>query len=186
MSYYISKIKNVDIKNNGSKNYGASNTMALLGWKYGILTGLHDIGKAILAICIIKTLFPMNAYLPIITGVSCIIGHIFPFYLEFNGGKGFATFIGMTFALDWKLGIIIGILIIIITLLTDYIVLGTFSTIVIVPIYIGITNNDIICSLIIFITTIIILYKHKENIVRLKNGTEMKFSKANKKEYKKQ
>lgn len=184
MSYYISKLKKIDIKNNGSKNYGASNTMALLGWKYGILTGIHDIAKAIIAICIVKALYPTNEYLLFMAGVMSVIGHIFPFYLKFDGGKGFATFIGMTFALDWRIGIIVGILTIILTITTDYIVMGTFSTIILVPICMGILNNDIIITLILLIATIIIFYKHKENIKRLRNGTEMKFSKANKKEYK--
>lgn len=183
MSFYLSKIKKIDIKSKGSKNYGASNTMALLGWKYGILTGFHDITKSIIAILIVKYLYPNNIYLPLITGVCCVLGHIYPFYLHFDGGKGFASYVGLIFAINWKFGIIMAITIILITLITDYIVLATFTTITITPISIAIIYQNIYAFLLLLPITIIIFIKHKENILRLKNGTEMKLSKANKKEY---
>ena len=185
MSYYISKFKNINIKENGSKNYGASNTVALVGWKAGILVAIHDIGKAIISVILSKTLFPNIPYIDVIVGVSCIIGHIFPFYLGFDGGKGFASFIGMTIALNWKFAIILIIVILILTLLTDYIVSGTFFAITATPLYIGISSSDYIPALIILISSLIIFYKHKQNIINLKNGTEMRFSKAKNNEYKK-
>ncbi len=58
MSFYVSKLKNVEIRDKGSKNLGASNTMMVLGWKYGVLVGIHDIGKSILAVLLAKYFFP--------------------------------------------------------------------------------------------------------------------------------
>ena len=179
MSYYISRINKIDIKGQGSKNYGASNTVALVGWKAGILVGVHDIGKAILAVCVARALFPDVMYAGAIAGVACVLGHIFPFYLQFNGGKGFASFVGMMFALDWKLGIVVGIGIILLALITDYIVSGTMMTITVVPVYLGFANHSWMLAMIIAVASFVILYKHRENLVRMYNGTETGIRSAN-------
>ncbi len=183
MSYYISRFKGVDIKGQGSKNYGASNAMILLGWKFGILTGVHDFLKAVLAVMIIRGLYPDSFLLFVVAGICSVLGHIFPFYLKFDGGKGFASFAGMTLALNWKLGLCIIVLAVILTLVTDYIVVATFTTITLVPISIGFIYQSVLCAALIGCVSLVILVKHKENIKRLRNGTEMTLSKANKKEY---
>ena len=179
MSYYLSKINNIDMRNNGSKNLGASNTMLLMGWKAGILVGIHDIGKAILAVFLMKYLFPNVAYVKEIAGVACVIGHIFPFYLGFKGGKGFASYVGMMFALDWQVGIVVGLAIIIVTLITDYIVCGTVTTIVSLPIIMSVLNHSVISGLIVCIASLIIAYKHRVNFVRIYKGTEIGLRYAN-------
>ena len=179
MSYYLSKINNIDMRNNGSKNLGASNTMLLMGWKAGILVGIHDIGKAILAVFLMKYFFPNVAYVKEIAGVACVIGHIFPFYLGFKGGKGFASYVGMMFALDWQVGIVVGLAIIIVTLITDYIVCGTVTTIVSLPIIMSVLNHSVISGLIVCIASLIIAYKHRVNFVRIYKGTEIGLRYAN-------
>jgi len=172
MAYYIAKAKKADLRSAGSGNLGASNATILLGWRAGIATGMHDIGKSALAVLILRLLFPEHEYAPIAAGVASVLGHIFPFYLKFKGGKGFASYWGMTLALNWKLALIVGAVIILVTVITDYIVMGTFTTIISVPIYMGITRNWIV-ALILGIATAVILYKHRENIPRLLNGTEV-------------
>lgn len=179
MSFYLSKINNVDIRNHGSKNLGASNTMILMGWKAGILVGLHDIGKAILAVLLMKYLFPDVLYVKEIAGVACVFGHIFPFYLGFKGGKGFASYVGLMFALEWQVGIVVGLAIIIVTLITDYIVCGTVTTIVSVPIIMSVLNHSVISGLIVCMASLIIAYKHRENFVRIYKGTEIGLRYAN-------
>lgn len=178
MSYYISKINKVDIKGQGSKNYGASNTVALIGWKAGILVAVHDIGKAVLAVFIAQYFFPALQYAGVVAGVACVLGHIFPFYLNFDGGKGFASYMGMLLALDWRVFIALGIAVIVITLVSDYIVLGTMTVITLTPIYFAITH-DLTSAAILLIASVIILYKHRVNLVRIKNGTETGLRKAN-------
>ena len=179
MSFYLAKLNNVDIRNHGSKNLGASNAMILMGWKAGILVGIHDIGKAFLAVYLMKYFFPDVLYVKEIAGVACVIGHIFPFYLKFKGGKGFASYVGMMFALNWKVGIIVGIAIILVTFITDYIVSGTITTIVSVPIILGFLNKSMILAGILCIASLVIAYKHRENFVRMYNGTEIGFRSAN-------
>lgn len=179
MSYYIAKINKVDIKNKGSKNYGASNTVALIGWKAGILVGVHDIGKAVLAIVLTKYFCPDLAYAPVIAGVACILGHIFPFYLHFDGGKGFASYMGLLLGLDVFAFVIFGIGVIVITLVTDYIVLATMTVVILSPIYFGFTLGWPTAAIMAF-ASIIIIYKHRANLVRIYKGTEMGLRRAHK------
>ena len=177
MAWYLAMAAKADLRSGGSGNLGASNTVLLLGWKAGILTALHDIAKASLAVLIAKWLFPELEYGEAAAGVACVLGHIFPFYLKFRGGKGFASYFGMTLALNWKLALAVGIAIIAVTLITDYIVCGTLTTIVSVPLYIGFTHGWLM-ALILFIATAVILYKHRENYPRMLNGTEFSVRKA--------
>ncbi len=183
MSYYISKIKGVDMQTKGSKNLGASNAMVLLGWKYGILVGIHDIGKSALAVFLAQLIFPDLPYIGAVAGVSSVLGHIFPFYLKFKGGKGFASYIGMTLALNWKLALIICVIIVLATLITDYIVVGTTLTITIVPTALGIMERNWLLPLILLLGTIVIIWKHRENYVRIVKGTEIGLRSANRGEH---
>ena len=172
MAYYLAKEKNADLTKGGSGNLGASNATVLLGWKAGILVGAHDIGKAALAVLLVRWLFPRAEYAEAAAGVACVLGHIFPFWLKFKGGKGFASYIGMTLALNWKLALCVLAAMVVITVMTDYIVCGTLTTIITVPIYIGITQSMLL-ALILGIATAVILYKHRENYPRMLNGTEL-------------
>ena len=157
--------------------------MAVLGWKYGILVGAHDIGKAALAVILAQLIFPNLPYIGAIAGVASVLGHIFPFYLKFKGGKGFASYIGMTVALNWKLGLIICVIIVLATLITDYIVVGTTLTITIVPTTLGILERNWLLPLILLIATAVIIYKHRINYIRIVKGTEIGFRSANRGEH---
>ena len=183
MSYYLSKINKVDLRSKGSKNLGASNAMILMGWKAGILVGIHDIGKSALAVNLANALFPELPYIGAIAGVASVLGHIFPFYLRFKGGKGFASFIGMALALNWKFTLILLVVLVLVTLITDYIVVGTVTIIVSFPIYMGFDSHGYITPLILLIATAVIIYKHRENFVRIYKGTEIGFRSANRGEH---
>lgn len=173
MSYYIAKLKGVDIQQKGSKNLGASNAMMIFGWKYGVLVGVHDIAKSALAVILAVHFFPDLPCIGAVAGVASVLGHIFPFYLKFKGGKGFASYLGMTFALNWKLALVICLIIVLVTLITDYIVVGTTLTITIVPTFFGIVTHSWIVPAILLIATLVIIYKHRMNYVRIYKGTEI-------------
>lgn len=172
MALYISKMKKVELQSAGSGNLGASNATILMGWPAGVATAVHDIGKSALAVLLAEIFFPDLEYIGAVAGIASVLGHIFPFYLKFKGGKGFASYFGMTLALNWKLALVIGILIVVVTLITDYIVAGTVTTITVVPVYLGITSGSWVLALILCIGTAVILYKHRENFVRILKGTE--------------
>lgn len=143
-----------------------------MGWKYGAMTVLFDIGKAIIAVEIIKFVFPDNSILKYLAATSCIMGHIFPFYMKFKGGKGFASYIGMIIALDFKIAIVVMIGVIIITVITDYIVVATISVIGGFPLYQLYTGEHIASLGLLSIIFIVILLKHLVNIKRIYKGEE--------------
>ncbi len=172
MAYYLAILNHADLRGGGSGNLGASNATVLLGWRAGALTALHDIGKAFLAVLLLKRLFPQAEHIGVVAGVACVLGHIFPFYLKFKGGKGFASYLGMTLALNWKLAAVVILAVVLVTVITDYIVWGTVTTILSVPAYMGVTKGWI-PALILGIATLVILYKHRENFPRMLNGTEL-------------
>lgn len=172
MAYYLAKGRKADLTKAGSGNLGASNATVLLGWKAGILVAIHDIGKAVAAVLVAKWLFPAAQFAGAAAGVACVLGHIFPFWLKFRGGKGFASYIGMTLALNWKLALCVLVAVVVVTLITDYIVCGTLTTIIVVPVYLGITHS-LLMAAILAVATVVILIKHRENYPRMLNGTEL-------------
>ena len=172
MAVYLAKLKNVDLTK-GSGNPGTSNATILMGWNAGVIVGIHDIGKAALAVILAELIFPDLKYVGAAAGVACILGHIFPFYMGFRGGKGFASYLGMTLALNWKFALIILIIVGIVTVVTDYIVVGTVTMVVLVPVVMGILTQSAILAIILCAATVVILYKHRENFARLRNGTEI-------------
>lgn len=184
MAFYLGKLAKKDVRKNGSGNLGASNTLVLLGWQAGVLVGIHDIGKGVLAVLLAGWLFPDLPYAPVLAGVCCILGHIYPFYLKFKGGKGLASYIGMTVALNWKLALIVLVLLVVVTLISNYIVVGTISTVLAVPVGMLIFTGSLITVLILCIPTVIMLVKHRDNYVRLRNGTEVGLRSAMKGEHK--
>lgn len=167
LAYYISQARKQDIRKFGTGNLGASNATVLFGWKAGVAVALHDIGKAALAVLLVKIFLPDLEYAGAAAGAAAVLGHIFPFYLKFKGGKGTASFWGMTLALNWKLALIVGVVIILATIITDYIVIGTFSAIAMVPAYMGIFLHNLILMAIVAVASFTIFWKHRENIGRL-------------------
>ena len=173
MAFYLAKYKKADLRSEGSGNLGASNVTVLLGWRAGVLVGIHDIGKAVLAVLLAQLLFPELPYIGAVAGVACVMGHIFPFYLKFRGGKGFASYIGMGLALHWKMMLVVLALMVIATVITDYIVAGTMTTIIAVPVALGILTRDPVLPLILLIASGVMVFIHRENFVRILNGTEL-------------
>ena len=178
MAYYLGKFKKVDLRSGGSGNLGASNAVIMLGKKAGILTFIHDVGKTIIASWIATLLFPNLAFANIIAAVASVYGHCFPFYLKFKGGKGFASFMGLLLAIDWRLFLISFVVAVLITIITDYIVFGTMSITILTPIAVSVMNKNIIAGIIMFFATILIIWKHRENFVKIKNGKEIGFQEA--------
>ena len=173
MAYWLSRVRHVDMTTKGTKNLGASNATVLLGWRAGVAVAVHDIGKAVIAVLLAKLLFPMLPYAPAAAGVAAVLGHIFPFYLKFRGGKGLASFLGLTLGLNWKLALAVCVILVVVTLVTDYIVLGTVCVTVSMPIGLFLMTGSLIMVLVVCVASAVILYKHRENYVRIWNRTEI-------------
>ena len=183
MAKYIAAMKKVDLSAGGSGNPGASNAVILMGWGAGVLVAVHDIGKSALAVVLARMLFPDLPHIGAAAGVAAVLGHIYPFWMKFKGGKGFASYLGMTIALHWKFAIAVLLLVVAVTLITDYIVAATTTTIILVPIGLGILTHSLILPLILLIASVVIAWKHKDNYVRMYNGTEIRFRKAGRGDY---
>ena len=178
MAYYLSRARRVDMRADGSGNLGTCNALILMGWKAGALVCAHDMGKTVLAVLIARWLFPDTAFIGYVAGVACVLGHIYPFYLKFQGGKGFASYLGMVLALDWKFAIGLFIAAALLVLITDYIVAATVATVVSYPVFTAISTASLAAVLILLAATLPILLKHKENYVNILNGTERRVRKS--------
>ena len=177
MAFFLARLRGVDIRGSGSGNLGASNVMVLMGWGAGVLTAVHDIAKGALAILLVRYLFPECAHIGLVTGTAAVLGHNFPVFLRFRGGKGFATYYGMTLACSWKIALIILVAGVLLTLVTDYIVVATISPVTLYPVYVA-WSQGWIALLIVCVASFAVIVKHRENLTRLLNGTEIGLRKA--------
>lgn len=173
MAYYIGRWKKQDIREAGSGNLGASNTAVLFGWTAAVAVAVHDIGKAALAVLLCRWMFPNLEYAGAAAGVASVVGHIFPCYLKFKGGKGMASYFGVVLALNWKMALILAVVMILITLITDYISLAAISMSLAVPTYTVLVAHNVVLTLILAVGTVVMLYKHRENIVRIATHQEI-------------
>tara|TARA_Y100000739_G_C20515441_1_gene421598 strand:+ start:481 stop:1056 length:576 start_codon:yes stop_codon:yes gene_type:complete len=160
---------NKDIRNIGSGNIGATNVLRSGSRLLGYTTLILDILKAIVPVIYIKY---NHADLIYISSLSIFLGHVFPIWLKFKGGKGVATYVGILFSINLIYGLFFGITWILIFLISKYSSLASLVGSLSIPIYLLIFNeNQILFFVIMFV---LIFYTHRENIKRLKNKEESK------------
>ena len=164
-----------DIRNIGSGNVGATNVLRT-GNKYLAFIVLSlDIIKGFIPLIILQIYFKDLSLLnKIIIGHFAIIGHIFPIWLKFKGGKGVATYIGFLFSINPYIGLLFLILWMAIALSTKYSSLGSLIAILIAPIYFIFINFNLYIGIFFIYLTFLIFLKHTKNIKRLLNKTESK------------
>ena len=161
---------NQDIRNVGSGNIGTTNVLRSGKKSLAIATLILDILKGYLSVIITLKYFNDLIYF---SALICFIGHIFPVWLKFKGGKGVATYLGIISALSFNFGIIFGITWLLISFIFKYSSLASMIAALTVFAF-SIILNDNTLSIFLFITFIIILYTHRENIIRLKDSKETK------------
>jgi len=181
-SVVAQKLSGVNLKETGVKNAGASNATIVLGKKFGALVALIDIGKGVVAVWLASWAIDIaglsassGTALLFLAGAAAVIGHIFPFHMGFDGGKGTATLIGILLALDWKLGLIGLLLFIVVTCITDFIVFGVMALYVVLlftAFWIGGVWEVGLAALLFLLA----IWKHLENFKRLRNGQENRVS----------
>ena len=161
---------NKDIRKIGSGNIGATNALRTGNKLIGYSTLVLDIAKAILPVIYVKINYPDLIY---VASLCAFLGHVFPIWLKFKGGKGVATYVGILFSINIILGLVFVASWVFIFLLSRYSSLSSIIASILVPIYILITGqiNDAIFFAIMFI---LIFFTHRENIKRLKNKEESK------------
>ena len=159
-----------DIRKVGSGNIGTTNVLRTGKKSLAIATLIFDILKGYVSVIITLKYFNDLVYF---SALICFIGHIFSVWLKFKGGKGVATYLGIILALSFKFGIIFGLTWLLISFIFKYSSLSSMIGALIVFVYSMFLDN-ITLSIFLFITFIIILYTHRENIVRLKDSSETK------------
>jgi len=178
-SYLLGKlIYKVDIRTLGKGNAGASNALESLGIKFGLIVGLVDVLKGTLAVILAKGWVPGEVSLQYVAGFLAVIGHVFPFYMHFKGGKGTATLIGMMLGINIWMGVGGMLSIICFTLLSDYIAIGTAALVVyFIAISQWFRHGDIALAITVIMCALS-LYKHRHNFIRIKNREESRVSRV--------
>lgn len=139
----ISKIKNVNLREHGSGNIGGLNTMLVLGKGYGALVMIFDIAKSFVAFKLAQHLFPEISFAGILASLAVMIGHIFPVYMHFKGGKGLAAFGGLVLAYDYRMFLPLLFIAGVLMLITNKGVALIISAAVLFPVLVWLTNSDI-------------------------------------------
>ena len=182
-----------DIRESGSGNAGATNMLRTYGKHLAMLTMLGDILKVALAIWIAFMILdaPMNMIFKIVddvetaetiilhkefAGFFCVLGHIFPLYFKFKGGKGVATCAGMVILVDWRIALILFVIFVITIAVSKMISLGSVIIAILYPVLIAVFYKDLVLILIAVLFASIVIIAHRQNIKRIFNGTENKLS----------
>ena len=168
-----------DIRNSGSGNAGATNVLRSVGKGAAIATMLFDVLKGVFAVLIGGAL--ANAvsvppqYFAMVSGIAVILGHNYPVYFGFKGGKGIATSAAVIMTMDWKIGVALLIIALTIMAISKYVSLGSIVASALFPIAALIVHSgDWTFFMFALAVGVLAIYKHKENIKRLINGTESK------------
>ena len=182
-SIIISKIMTgEDIRKHGSGNAGATNALRVLGKKGGILTLLGDILKTVIAILISKVILKEDTSLAVyLSGVGAVLGHNYPVWFGFKGGKGIAVSITAILFADFKIGLIVLIVSLLIMATTKYVSLGSvMGAVLCILLSLILRWDDVYYILFTVIVGVLAIYRHKANIVRLLKGEENKLGSKNK------
>lgn len=191
-------VKKKDIRDSGSGNAGATNMLRTYGKKAAVGTMIGDVLKVALGIIIafaildvpMKYIFSNPADAAEIqrvmlykefAGLFCVLGHIFPLYFKFKGGKGVAACTGMVIIVDWRIALILFVIFIGVILISKWISLGSIVIALLYPVLIFAFYKNFILAAVALLFTAIVIVAHRENIKRLAKGTENKISIKNKK-----
>ena len=174
------KFAGFDVREKGSGNAGATNVLRTVGKEVALLTLLCDILKGVVAvlIAIIAGNFWIDVdveLLKYLAGFFAILGHTFPIFFEFRGGKGVATALGILIMLNWKIGLICLIFAVILIAVTKMVSVGSILSAILYPILtIFMADVDFKVIIISVFIALLVIFNHRENIKRIKNGTENK------------
>jgi len=182
------KIAGFDVREKGSGNAGSTNVLRAVGIKAAVITLICDILKGIVAILIAVLIGNIagntdRALLVQIAGILVVIGHTFPIFFQFKGGKGVATSLGVLLITNWKIGLICLIFALVIIIITKMVSMGSMGAAILFPVLTIFIGDSFIVpatgfKYLIFsiILAVFVIFNHRENIKRIMNGTENKLS----------
>ena len=173
------RFKGIEIRNHGSGNAGATNTLRVLGKKAALIVFLCDVLKAIIAVRLAQLFFPETALLAgLYAGIGAILGHSYPLFFKFKGGKGIAVTVGAIYMIDLRTAIIVSLIFIVSAWITRIVSISSLLLTAFIPVFLFVfyKGNEHIVEIVILGIMIagITVYRHKANIKRLIEGTESK------------
>lgn len=168
----ISRWKDTDLRQHGTGNLGATNTMLVFGLKFGVIVMLFDGLKAVCAMNLIRHLFPDHPYGALLGGLFAAIGHMFPFYMDFRGGKGLAAFAGTILAYDRGVFLALLILCVLLMLISNHTAIVPITSSVAFTVLSTIKSRSVSVFVITSLFSIVIIYRHRDNIERIFNGND--------------
>ena len=185
--YLYGRMNHIDIRNYGSGNSGTTNALRVLGKKAGLIVFLGDFFKMVLA-CFLFSLVlgsdPNTDLYVLYTGLGVVLGHNFPCYLHFKGGKGIASMAGLLISMDWRVALVCGVVFLITVILTRYVSLGSIFVVILFfiqmvfyesrGVYQVAPDSRMEFYLLAGILTVMAIWRHRTNISRLLSGTENK------------
>jgi len=172
--YLLGKIKGVDIRKHGSGNVGATNVARVLGKEYGIAVYILDFLKGFLPTFLAVKLYGLDSWITVTVGLASILGHMFPPFLGFRGGKGVATASGVLFAINPKFAFLVLAIWFAIYKWSGYVSVGSIGAAITAVFLSGIWNFPFPVKFLITLSAVLVLVKHKSNILRLEEGKELK------------
>lgn len=180
------KMAGFDLRDKGSGNAGSTNVLRTVGKKAAILTLICDILKGVVAILIAKLIGNIwdtldSALLVQIAGIAVVIGHTFPIFFKFKGGKGVATSLGVLVTTNWQIGLICLVFALVLIILTQMVSVGSIAAAILYPVltlfiqenYIATGSGYLVASIIL---AVLVVFNHRANVKRILTGTENKIS----------
>jgi glycerol-3-phosphate acyltransferase PlsY len=162
-----------DPRNEGSKNPGATNVLRLSGKKYALIVLVMDVFKGLFPVALVSS-FHVAPWIIGFTALAAVLGHMYPIFFSFEGGKGVATALGALLGLKFSLGLIVIITWLLVASITRYSSLASIIAMALAPIYALLLTKNAALFFPLFLITLAILYKHKGNITRLMEKKEPK------------
>lgn len=163
-----------DPRANGSQNPGATNIMRLSGKRYGIIVLSFDLLKGLLPVILAKSL-GAPVIIVSLTALAAVLGHMYPVFFKFKGGKGVATTLGVLLGFDWMLGGLVMVTWLVVASFSRYASLASIIAITLAPVYSIFFLTTFAAFLPFILIACIVVYQHRRNIMRLMDGTEPQF-----------
>ncbi|WP_029551689.1 glycerol-3-phosphate 1-O-acyltransferase PlsY [Thermocrinis jamiesonii] len=170
----LAKSKGIDLRSVGSGNVGATNVSRALGKKYGVLVFFLDFSKGLFPVVLSRIYFGDESWTTVFVGIAAFLGHLYPFFHNFRGGKGVATAFGVLVGVSPTIAILSFLVWLLIFKLKGYVSLASLGASLFALVLSIFTLSQKLILMFLFIT-LLIIYRHKDNIRRLLEGTELGF-----------
>ena len=171
-SSLISKVKNKDIRQSGTKNLGATNVALNFGKGFGAVVMAFDISKSFVSFKLMQIAFPSSTLVGMVAGSAAVAGHVFPLHHGFKGGKGLAAFAGLVLAYNPQIFLFLALTGIVLMLMVNYSFILPFYGALAFPLMVVWQKESLIVCLVALAVSVLVFVKHYPNMIKAKNGED--------------